>query len=96
MDNKQEIFKEKVSLILDSVNKVLLVKNKKYGDSVLTPTKIFSKMESEDSIYQRLDDKLSRIKNSDEPMKNDVFDLIGYLILLCVKKGWTDFTELID
>ena len=53
-------------------------------------------MESEDSIYQRLDDKLSRIKNSDEPMKNDVFDLIGYLILLCVKKGWTDFTELID
>jgi len=44
----------------------------------------------------RIDDKLSRIKNSEELRKNDVVDLMGYLVLLCIKKGWMNFKDLID
>ena len=56
-------------------------------------TKIAS---SAEAILVRLDDKLSRIKNSPELRKNDIFDMIGYLTLLAVQKNWTNFDELID
>lgn len=86
---------DKIVKVCDSVKNTLLEKNKRYGDSALKPMKVFSKLEAEDGICQRLDDKLSRIKNSEELRKNDVFDLIGYLTLLSVQKGWT-FEDLID
>ncbi len=47
-------------------------------------------------MLTRLDDKLSRIKNAKELRKNDVSDILGYLILVCVNLGWDDFDELID
>lgn len=74
----------------------LLEKNKRYGNSALQPLAIFSKQDASSSISVRIDDKLSRIKNSPTLRKNDVFDLIGYCTLLCVNQGWTDFDELID
>jgi len=69
----------------DAIKKLLLDKNKKYGDSALSPTRIFSKASAVDQILVRIDDKLSRISKgagllaSDEDVIND---LIGYLILL--------------
>ncbi len=80
----------------------LIEKNKRYGDSALHPLEIFKKViESEDdfaikAILVRLQDKLKRIQNADRLKKNDVADLIGYFILLCVKKDWLDFTDLLD
>lgn len=57
-------------------------------------------MNPTEGIRQRLDDKLKRIKTSTysnlEPNKNDIFDLIGYLTLLCVEKGWDNFEDLLD
>ncbi len=47
-------------------------------------------------MLTRLDDKLSRIKNAKELRKNDVSDILGYLILVCVNLGWDNFDELID
>lgn len=82
--------------ICQSVCQMLLHKNIKYGDSALHPINIFSKLEAGNSICQRLDDKISRIKNSSELSENDVADLIGYLILLCASKTWTDFTKFMD
>ncbi len=82
--------------IASNIADVLLHKNNNYGDSALEPINIFNKSESSESICTRIDDKLSRVKNSKELRKNDVFDLIGYLILLCISKGWTTFTEFID
>lgn len=70
----------------------LLEKNKNYGDSAISPLSIFSKSDA-DLIDVRIDDKLSRIKNSKELRKNDVVDLVGYLILKLVKKGWTTFDD---
>jgi len=78
------------------LTKLLLEKNKRYGNSALTPPKIFSKLDASPSIAIRLDDKLGRVANSDAPRRNDVVDLIGYLMLYCVSEEWTDFSDLID
>ena len=87
---------DKIKKVCDGLKEVLIEKNNRYGDSALNPLKVFSKNTANDGILQRLDDKLSRIKNSKELKKNDVADLIGYLVLLCVDKNWVDFKEFID
>lgn len=75
---------------------LLQYKNSKYGNSSIEPINIFSKSSAETGLLQRLDDKIARIKNSPEIRKNDVADMIGYLILLCVAKGWDNFDEFRD
>jgi len=80
----------------DSLIDLLLEKNKRYGDAALHPPQIFATGGATDSIGVRLDDKLGRIANADEPRKNDVADIMGYLVLYCVSRGWTDFTDQID
>ncbi len=80
----------------ESLKRFLLEKNKRYGNSALEPINVFSKLSSEEGIKLRLDDKIKRIKNSTELRKNDVIDLTGYLILMCVHKRWTNFDDLLD
>ncbi len=80
----------------ESLKRFLLEKNKRYGNSALEPINIFSKLSSEEGIKLRMDDKVKRIKNSTELRKNDVIDLTGYLILMCVHKRWTNFDDLLD
>lgn len=75
----------------------LIAKNTKYGNSALEPLRTFSKAPSEEQLLIRMDDKLSRIKNSTEPKMNDIVDLTGYLLLYIVKKEWTSqIKEMID
>jgi hypothetical protein len=47
-------------------------------------------------MNNRMDDKLKRIKNSDEHRMNDFVDLAGYIVLKCLNNGWTNFEELLD
>ena len=82
--------------VLDNLKNFLLEKNKKYGDSALNPTMIFSGDAVEMQIRNRIDDKLSRIKNSDELRKNDTVDLLGYLVLLLIAKRWVDFDDILE
>jgi len=72
--------------ILAEVGALLLEKNKAYGDSALSPIRIFSKLEASSAIKVRIDDKLSRIRNVGvtEDTEDSVRDLIGYLVLLLV------------
>jgi hypothetical protein len=92
----------KVEKVFKSMANLIKVKNSRYGNSVMEPLGIFNKHVKADNeealngILVRLDDKLKRIKNSDQLRKNDVSDLIGYLAFLCANKGWTDFADLID
>ena len=90
------ISKEKIMKVCESMKDLLAYKNEKYGDAALSPLNIFSKLDAGSSIAVRLDDKLSRVKNAKELRKNDVSDIIGYCVLLCVSKGWTDFSEFMD
>ena len=90
------IMKHKIEEVYRSHEELLLEKNKRYGNSALNPLGVFFKGDSVSSIMIRLDDKLARVKNSSELRKNDVSDLIGYLMLLCISKDWTDFKDQVD
>jgi hypothetical protein len=79
-----------------SLHDLLQFKNKRYGNSSLEPIKVLSKADNTTGLLQRADDKIARIKNSPELRKNDVADLIGYLVLICVSKGWDNFDEFKD
>jgi len=85
-----------VKRTVEELRKVLTEKNKRYGDSALSPMKVFSKLGSRNGLYLRADDKLSRIHNADTLRKNDVADLMGYCVLICIENDWTDWSELID
>lgn len=87
---------EAIEQVCDQIKAVLIEKNKRYGDSALKPKKIFNKLSADQSILVRLDDKIGRIMNSEEIRKNDVADIIGYLVLLCVSRGWIDLSDQID
>lgn len=91
-----EEVQKRIEKIVESIGKMLIMKNTNYGNSAIEPINIFSKEGNINSILIRLDDKLGRIKNSTELRKNDISDIIGYLILLCVVKNWTDFLDLVD
>lgn len=86
----------KIAKICNNLKDLLQYKSLKYGDSALNPFNLFSKLTGEEAIKIRIDDKISRIKNCQELRKNDVCDLIGYLILLCIIKGWLSFSEFMD
>ena len=88
--------REKIEQVYDAIKDVVLYKNIKYGNSALEPIGIFAKDGATNSILIRLDDKLQRIKNGEELRKNDVADMLGYLGLLCVDKGWLSFEEFKD
>ncbi|MBD3216582.1 MAG: hypothetical protein GF311_28465 [Candidatus Lokiarchaeota archaeon] len=95
------IVQARIKKTCDSLGKFLITKNKLYGNSAIQPLEIFRKHKEDgepalNGILERIDDKLSRIANSETLRKNDIVDNVGYQILICVIKGWDDFTELID
>ena len=69
----------------------LAQKNLAYGDSALNPVRAFSKATTEEQIFVRLDDKISRlIRGTDYPGDNDIDDILGYLVLYKVWKKRND------
>ena len=87
---------EELDTLLKNFSKFLKTKNERYGNYALESIGVFSEGNPNILLLVRIDDKLSRIKNSTDIRKNDVVDLIGYLILYMLYKGWTDFEEMID
>jgi hypothetical protein len=67
---------------------MIIEKNISYGDSALSPIRIFSQADNQEQIKIRIDDKINRIKNgSGFAGDNDIDDMIGYLILLKIAKA---------
>jgi hypothetical protein len=61
---------------------MLLEKNRKYGNSAISPLRIFSSAAPVEQINVRIDDKLSRLRSAqDDDMEDAELDLLGYLIL---------------
>lgn len=88
MEKEKEKF-DSAALIIrecDELKELLLDKNRKYGDSVLRPMKMFSKAGSQERIRSRLDDKVSRLVRGDISTDDEdvIKDMLGYLILLRV------------
>jgi hypothetical protein len=74
-----------ISVMCDRIKNMLLAKNKQYGDSVMSPIRVFSKADKTEQLKVRIDDKINRLLQGDESIESDVDvidDLIGYLILL--------------
>lgn len=73
-----------IRAVCEEIASMLIEKNRSYGDSALTPVRIFSKEASPvEQLNVRMDDKLSRLLKGDaKAFGEDVEkDLIGYLIL---------------
>lgn len=83
-------FEEKVKRIGRMVSDMLIKKNRSYGNSALSPVRIFSKSSDIEQIYVRIDDKLSRIKSGSSLGEDTIMDLIGYLFLLKIKMEESD------
>jgi hypothetical protein len=77
-------FAIQVEEVLDSIEKMLIEKNRKYGNSALEPLGVFSQLSAKQGLLIRIDDKLKRIKNGslEKDDEDVVNDLIGYLVLL--------------
>ena len=76
-----------IVVVLDEIKELLLEKNKRYGDSALSPVRIFSKADTLEALRCRMDDKLSRIRTSDPDDAEDAYlDLLGYLVLYRVSQ----------
>ena len=76
---------EAIKTICEDVKELLLYKNKKYGNSALEPSRIFSKASAVEQLLVRIDDKLNRIQKGAGLLAEDedvVMDLIVYLVLL--------------
>ncbi len=87
-----------IAVVCNEVKELLIEKNKKYGDSALNPTRIFSKANAVEQILVRIDDKLNRIQKGAGLLANDedvIMDLMGYLVLLkiALKRDLTIETE---
>lgn len=81
-------FSQDVIAATGIINRMLIEKNAKYGNSALEPIRIFSKASPMEQILVRLDDKLSRLRTQHINEDEDVLDdLIGYLILLKISQG---------
>lgn len=67
----------------ENIHKMLIEKNKSYGNSALDPIRCFSKLDPIETIKIRIDDKLSRLMRGSEFGSDDsIKDLMGYLVLL--------------
>jgi len=93
--------RERIERTGENLTKLLLEKNRRYGNSAFVPMDVFSRHVGSynsaiSNLLVRLDDKLGRVRNSEALRKNDIADLVGYLMLLCVSMGWEDFDEFLD
>lgn len=79
--------RDRVWLFAGAMTAFLAEKNRRYGDSALNPARVFSRAEPAEGILIRLDDKLGRIRNTDSLRKNDIIDMLGYLVLLWLARG---------
>ena len=96
MENRLLDTQTHIALICDSIKELLIEKNKKYGDSALSPSRIFSKADAVEQILVRIDDKLNRIQKGAGLLANDedvVSDLIGYLVLLKIALNRSEALE---
>jgi len=88
---------EEIDSVFNGLRDLVKEKNKRYGDSALSPVATFATdIRPGYAIRVRLDDKLARIRNSGQMRKNDIADIMGYLALICVSEHWLDFSDLLD
>lgn len=83
-----QVFIDDLDHVLAEIRATMIDKNRKYGDSALSPVRIFSKANSIEQIRVRLDDKISRMASGQQDEDEDVEqDMMGYLLLLRIARN---------
>lgn len=86
-EDTQKKFVDDLNVVVSEIVNLLIQKNAKYGDAVLTPLRVFSRSNIDEQIRVRLDDKLSRVANRHDDEDEDLtMDLIGYLLMLRISE----------
>ena len=80
-------FQQKVHSVLVDLEKMLVEKNRAYGDSALNPVRIFSSASPSAQLRVRIDDKLSRLARGKAAGEDVLKDLLGYLVLLQIAEN---------
>lgn len=77
-----------IEVTIEEIKDLLILKNNAYGNSALEPINVFNKGNAVDSLCARIDDKLSRIKNTglNDLTEDTLLDLSGYMVLLIIAK----------
>lgn len=76
-----------IKAVCQDLEALLIDKNRKYGNSAISPLRIFSRATTLEQLNVRMDDKLSRIRNLQVDDREDAeHDLTGYLILKLAAK----------
>lgn len=84
----QAQFIQELDAVIEEIREMLIEKNASYGDSALNPVRIFSRADAGEQIRVRIDDKLSRMARGTEYQgDNDEDDLLGYFLLLKIRKN---------
>ena len=96
LKEKQNKSEATIESVCDGLKEFLLAKNKNYGNSATEPLNIFSNLPNIERMKCRMDEKLSRIKNSPVDRINDYVDLLGYLILVCKLNNLDNFMGMVD
>lgn len=82
-------FEQAVWYECENIARMLIEKNRQYGNSALNPVRIFSDAHPMDQLFVRVDDKLSRIKHGNfgdiGSAEDTIADIIGYLILIRIQ-----------
>jgi hypothetical protein len=79
----------------ENIKNLLLEKNRKYGDSATRKGMVFN-LQASTAIKDRINDKLSRLRNDNKDEDEDIIlDLLGYFILLriALKKEQSELPE---
>ena len=71
---------------IQDLQKFLIEKNNKYGNSALQPVRRFAKSDCIEQLNVRIDDKLSRLVRGNGDDEDTELDLLGYLLLKRVAK----------
>ena len=83
--DKLEVFINDLDVVIKEIRDGLIDKNRKYGDSILSPVKVFAKGSTKDLINSRLDDKISRMisaqPDDEEGISELKRDIMGYLLI---------------
>lgn len=70
--------------VLNKTRDMLLAKNAAYGDSALSPVRIFSRVSLKEQILVRLDDKASRLMRGSNAGEDVAADMLGYFVLMFI------------
>lgn len=82
----QTMFATDIVSVLRDVQNMLIEKNAAYGNSALSPVRVFSKASTVEQLLVRIDDKLSRLARGTASGEDVELDLLGYLVLLRVAR----------